>query len=142
MIKHCLDLMPIEINFFNNIFNIVVRVKMGTKDHIGARREQQDLGIRSALHPVGNEIPMASYTLDDRRTYALLEQLKTLKFLDGYVSDPAGNIYMTKHSIFGIKSQDCYVFMQCLIPISLLDLLPVPVWEPLIELSLFFKMLM
>ena len=57
-----------------------MRVEKETKDHIGARRDLQDLSIRSVLHPVGNEIPMTSYTLDDRRIYALLEWLKTLRF--------------------------------------------------------------
>ena len=139
MIRHCLDVMHIEKNFFDNIFNTVMRVEKGTKDHIGARRDMQELGIRSALHPVGNEIPMASYTLDDRGIYALLDWLKTLRFPDGYVSDLARNIDMNKHSIFGMKSHDCHVFMQRLIPIAFRELLPVPVWEALTELSLFFK---
>ena len=133
--------MHIEKNFFDNIYNTVMRVEKGTKDHIGVRRDLQDLSIRSALYPVGNEIPMASYTLDDRRMYALLEWLKMLRFSDGYVSDLARNIDMTKLSIFGMKSRDFYVFMQRLIPIAFRELLPVPVWEALTELSLFFKMI-
>ena len=71
---------------------------------------------------------MASYTLDDRRIYALLEWLKTLRFPDGYVSDLARNIDMTKHSIFGMKSHDSYVFMQHLIPIAFRELLPVQLY--------------
>ena len=39
MIRHCLDVMHIEKNFFDNIFNTVMRVEKGTKDHIGARRD-------------------------------------------------------------------------------------------------------
>ena len=72
MIRHFLDAMHIEKNFFDNIFNTVMHFEKGTKDHIGALRDMQDLGIRSVLHPVGKEIPMASYTFDDKRIYALL----------------------------------------------------------------------
>ena len=131
MIRNCLDVMHIKKNFFDNIFNTVMRVKKVTKDHIGACRDLQDLGIRSVLHTVGNEIPMASYTLDDRRIYALFEWLKTLRFLDGYVSDLARNIDMTKHSMFGMKSHDCHIFIQRLIPIAFRELLPEPGWEAL-----------
>ena len=60
-------------------------VEKGTKDHISARKDLQDLSIRSALHPVGNEIPIALYTLDDRHVYALLEWLKTLRLPNGCV---------------------------------------------------------
>ena len=59
MIRHCLDVMHIEKKFFDNIFDTMMRVGKGTKDHIGAHRDLQDLGIRTALLPVGNEIPMA-----------------------------------------------------------------------------------
>ena len=54
MIRHCLDVMHIEKNFFDNIFNTVMRVEKRTMDYIGASRDLQDFGIRSALHPVGN----------------------------------------------------------------------------------------
>ena len=81
---------------------------------------------------------MSSYTLDDRKIYALLEWLKTLRFPNGYVSNLARNIDMTKHSIFGMKSHDCHVFMQRLIPIVFRELLPVLVWEaPLVEKTLY-----
>ena len=40
-----------------------------------------------------------------------------------------------------MKSHDCHVFMQRLFPIAFHELIPVPVWEALTELSLFFKMI-
>ena len=100
MIRQFLDVMHIEMNLFDNIFNTVMLVEKGTKDHICACRDLQDLGIRNALHTMGKKIPMALYTLDNRRIYILLEWLKTLRFIDGYLFDLARNIDMTKHSIF------------------------------------------
>ena len=41
--------------------------------------------------------------------------------------------------MFGMKSHDCHVFMQRLMPIAFRELLPQPVWQVLTELSLFFK---
>ncbi|XP_057543445.1 uncharacterized protein LOC130821673 [Amaranthus tricolor] len=75
------------------------------------------------------------------RIRALLQWLKSIRFPDGYVSNMARNIDMAKHQLFGMKSHDCHVFMQRLIPIAFRELLPVKVWEALTELSLYFRSL-
>ena len=46
---------------------------------------------------------------------------------------------MKKYKLFGMKSHDCHVFMQRLLPIAFRELLPTSVWECVTELSLFFK---
>ncbi|XP_073152072.1 uncharacterized protein [Henckelia pumila] len=46
---------------------------------------------------------------------------------------------MNKLKMFGMKSHDCHVFMQRLIPIAFHDLLPNNVWQALTELSMFYK---
>ncbi|XP_049360639.1 uncharacterized protein LOC125825336 [Solanum verrucosum] len=46
---------------------------------------------------------------------------------------------MKKHKLFGMKSHDCHVFMQRLVPIAFRELLPKKVWEALTEMSLFFR---
>ena len=40
-----------------------------------------------------------------------------------------------------MKSHDCHVFMQRLMPIAFQELLPANVWKAITELSLFFKSL-
>ena len=77
MICHNLDVMHIEKNFFNNIFNTLMCVPGKTKDHLKARQDLIELGIRSELHPVGSTIPKASYTLNRQQMVVLLEWLKT-----------------------------------------------------------------
>ena len=71
----------------------------------------------------------------------LLEWLKNLIFPNGYVSNLARNIDIDEHQIFGMKSYDCHVFMQRLIPIAFRELLPAKVWEALIKVSLLFRSL-
>ncbi|XP_060200510.1 uncharacterized protein LOC132628763 [Lycium barbarum] len=44
-----------------------------------------------------------------------------------------------KFKLFGMKSHDCHVFMQRLLPIAFRELLSSNVWQTLIELSLSFK---
>jgi len=38
-----------------------------------------------------------------------------------------------------MKSHDCHVFMQTLIPLAFRDLLPKGIWDALTEISHFFK---
>ena len=44
-----------------------------------------------------------------------------------------------KLKLFGMKSHDCHVFMQRLLPVAFRELLPRNVWKALTELSMFFK---
>ena len=45
----------------------------------------------------------------------------------------------TEMRMSGMKSHDCHIFMQRLLPIAVRELLPKEVWEPITELCLFFR---
>ena len=45
---------------------------------------------------------------------------------------------MREVKLHGMKSHDCHVFMERLLPIAL-RALPDPIWKPLAELSQFFR---
>ena len=53
MIRHNLDVMHIEKNVFDNIFNTLLCVPGKTKNHLKGRHDLRELGIRSELHPIG-----------------------------------------------------------------------------------------
>ena len=53
--------------------------------------------------------------------------MKNLKFSDGYASNMARCVDMRKHKLFGMKSHDCHVSMQRLIPIAFRELFPINV---------------
>ena len=55
------------------------------------------------------------------------------------MSNLARCVDMRKFKLFGMKSHDCHVFMQRLMPVAFRELLPFKVWEAITELSLFFK---
>ena len=69
----------------------------------------------------------------------MCEWIKQLKFPDGYSSNLSRCINLEEGKIYGMKSHDCHVFMQRLIPLAFRDMLPMPIWKVLTELSLFFK---
>jgi len=46
---------------------------------------------------------------------------------------------MKECKLYGMKSHDCHVFMQTLIPLAFRDLLPNGIWGALTEISHFFR---
>ncbi|KAJ8761260.1 hypothetical protein K2173_001316 [Erythroxylum novogranatense] len=143
MVRHNLDVMHIEKNMFDNLFNTIMNIEGRTKDNAKSRADLQLLYRRHELHKDvrTGKYPKACYTVGKQQKERLCEWLKGLKFPDGYVSNMSRCVDMRKYKLFGMKSHDCHVFMQRLIPIAFRELLPSKVWEPLTELSLFFKSL-
>ena len=141
LIRHNLDVMHIEKNVFENVFNTVMQVEGKTKDNEKAREDLKVLCRRPELerNEATRKFPKACCTLDKPSKQILCEWVKNLKFPDGYASNMARCVDMRKHKLFGMKSHDCHVFMQRLIPIAFRELLPTNVWQALTELSLFFK---
>ena len=57
------------------------------------------------------------------------------------MSNIARCVNTNEGKIYGMKSHDCHVFMQRLLPIVFRDMLPKPIWGAVTELSQFFKIL-
>nr|GFB30472.1 hypothetical protein [Tanacetum cinerariifolium] len=54
---------------------------------------------------------------------------KKLKFPDGYASNLSRCADVHKGKMFGMKSHDCHVFMERLLPIAFREMLREPVWK-------------
>ncbi|XP_052172131.1 uncharacterized protein LOC127788049 [Diospyros lotus] len=130
LIRHNLDVMHIEKNVFENVFNTVMNVPGKTKDTVKLREE---------LNQYCRRITQPTFTLNKKEKAVLCAWVKNLKFPYGYVSNMARCVDTKKLKLFGMKSHDCHVFMQRLVLVAFRELLPQKVWEALTELSLFFK---
>uniref|UniRef100_M1AZZ2 TdcA1-ORF2 protein n=1 Tax=Solanum tuberosum TaxID=4113 RepID=M1AZZ2_SOLTU len=119
--------MHIEKNFFENVFNTVLDVDGKTKDNPKSREDLKEFCRHPELHVVGGKYPKTIYTLNKESKKVLCEWVKNLKFPDGYVSNMERCVDMNNHKLFGMKSHDCHVFMQRLIPIAFRELLPTKV---------------
>lgn len=141
LVRHNLDVMHIEKNVFDNIFNTILNIEGKTKDNDKSRADLKNLCQRPELEKseATGKYPKACYTLDTSQKKILCEWVKNLKFPDGYVSNMGRCVDMKKYKLFGMKSHDCHIFMQRLIPIAFRELLPANVWQAITELSLFFK---
>ena len=66
------------------------------------------------------------------------EWVRGLKMPDGYTSNPNRCEDINKDKLFGMKSHDCHVFMERLLPIAFIALSD-PILNHLTKLSIFFR---
>lgn len=108
-----------------------------------ARMDLAALGIRPELHltPKGNKfvIPSSCYTLSPAERKSFCEWLKTVKFPDGYASNISRCVNVKECKVSGMKSHDCHVLLQRILPVALRGFLASDVSSALIELGLFFR---
>ena len=120
LIRHNLDVMHIEKNVFENVFDTVMGVEGKSKDNAKARADLKLLCRQRELEKDEQTgmYPKAKYTLDKAQRKVVCEWVKNLKFPDGYASNMGRCVDLNKYKLFGMKSHDCHVFMQRLIPIA------------------------
>ena len=143
LIRHNLDVMHIEKNVFDNVFNTVMDIKGKTKDNVKARMDLKEYCKRRELElqtrPNGKLIkPKAKYTFTLEQKRKVCEWVKELRMPDGYASNLARCVDMQEGKLHGMKSHDCHIFMERLLPVAF-SALPEQIWKPITELSLFFK---
>lgn len=69
---------------------------------------------------------------------AVCEWVQCLKMPDGYSSNLATSVDLNEYKFCGLKSLDCHIFMECLLPIAF-SFLPPMHWKAIAELSSFFR---
>ncbi|KAK4267817.1 hypothetical protein QN277_024550 [Acacia crassicarpa] len=114
-----------------------------TKDTVNARLDIQEICRRPALHLVQDgrgriSKPRAPYTLNKQQNLELLQWVKDLKLPDGYASNLKRCVNMHEGKFFGMKSHDCHVFFQRLLPWAF-KALPKEMWSILTNFSVFFR---
>ncbi|KAL0290179.1 UNVERIFIED_CONTAM: hypothetical protein Sradi_7055600 [Sesamum radiatum] len=136
--------MHIEKNVFDNIFNTVMDIKGKLKDNLNARKDLTIICNRPELQideRRPNVMPKAVYTLTKDQKRKVCEWVKCLRFPDGYASNLSRCVDMTELRLHGMKSHDCHIFMQKLIPVAFREMVPEHVWSALTEVSLMFQVL-
>ncbi|XP_063942632.1 uncharacterized protein LOC135150300 [Daucus carota subsp. sativus] len=146
LIRHNLDVMHVEKNVFDNVFSTVMNVPGKIKDNDKARLDMKDICKRPALeiHESSNGKsvkPQARYTLSKKQIEDVCTWIRSLKLPDGYASNIARCVSDKKphEKLKGMKSHDCHVFLERLLPIAFRDLLYKPIWDAVTELSCFFN---
>jgi hypothetical protein len=138
LLSHNLDVIHIKKNMFENIFNTVMDVKGKTKDNIKARLDISLYCNHKNMELVYDESRVAKL-LEKNAQLLVYKWLKSLCFPDGHASNISRLVNIEDYRLYGMKSHDCHVFMQTLIPLAFRDLLPKGIWDAFMEISHFFR---
>ncbi|KAG9458215.1 hypothetical protein H6P81_002723 [Aristolochia fimbriata] len=146
LLRHNFDVMHVEKNVCESIINTILQKDGKSKDNIKARMDLERLNIRKPLHPKPSRkktgefvIPHASYQMSKSEKERFLKVLKDLKLPDGFSSNISKNVRVREGKLVGLKSHDCHVLMQQLLPLALRTTVAKPVATILIEYCHFFK---
>ena len=135
--------MHIEKNVCDSVIGTLLNVKGKTKDGVKARQDLAEMGIRSELHAqsIGRRtyLPPACHTLSRKEKQIFCECLRSVKVPQGYSSNISSLVSMQDLKLVGLKSHDCHVLMQQLLPVAFRAILPTSVRGILTRLCMFFN---
>ena len=146
LLRHNLDVMHIEKNVCDSVLGTLINLDGKTKDHIKARLDLQEMGIRPELHPIVQDnnkvyLPPACFSMDKKEKDIFCRVLKKVKVPDGYAANISRCVELKPPKVFGLKSHDCHILMQQLLPIALRNVLPKHVRYTVMKLCRYYKQL-
>ncbi|XP_044447176.1 uncharacterized protein, partial [Triticum aestivum] len=142
--------MHIEKNVFDNLIGTLLNIDSKTKDGLNARLDLAEIGengIRHDLHPVEDNngktvLPDAPFTMSRKQQEVLCSVMHNIRTSDGYASNFSRHVNMKDCTISGLKSHDCHVILEDILPLALRSCYPhKEVMTVVIGLSNFFKKL-
>jgi len=144
LIRHNIDIMHTEKNVCDNILNTLLEMDGKSKDNLNARFDLQDMRIRKQLHAIRKndsewEIPKACFNLNDEEKTLFCKVFKDLKVPDGYASNISRNVKLKEKKLIGLKSHDCHMIMQQLLPITVSRSIDSKVTSVLIRICNYFN---
>jgi len=82
--------------------------------------------------------PKANFVLSKEQKLVVFKWITNLGMPDGYASNLRRCVNIEQGRMIEMKSHDCHIFMEQLLPIAF-SALPNQVWKPIAKLSKFFK---
>ncbi|XP_050115699.1 uncharacterized protein LOC126593651 [Malus sylvestris] len=120
-------------------------IERKTKDTIEARLDLEQMGVRSSLwmKNVGGTLKKCHpfFTVKPNGKKEFFNFISSVKFPDGYASNISRCVNVNGCKFQNMKSHDCHVILQRLLPVGIRHLLPLDVVKPIVLLSRFFSQL-
>jgi hypothetical protein len=142
-VRHNIDVMHVEKNVCDSVIGTLLNIQGKTKDGVNARLDLVAMGIREELAPQSHGkrtyLPPACHTLSKKERKSVCECLRGVKVPQGYSSNVKRLVSMKDLKLIGLKSHDCHVLMQQLLPVAIRDILPIKVRHAITRLCLFFN---
>ncbi|KAF7114861.1 hypothetical protein RHSIM_RhsimUnG0074200 [Rhododendron simsii] len=145
-LRHSLDPMHIEKNVCDNLVGTSLGIDGKNKDTEKARKDMEDQEIRKELHLKRRangtfEKPPAKYTLSPKEREGFLDFLKSIKYPDGYAANISKCVNTNGGKLSGLKSHDCHVLLQRILPIGMRGYLNNEIGTALFEFGNFYQQL-
>ncbi|KAK3212193.1 hypothetical protein Dsin_016899 [Dipteronia sinensis] len=135
--------MHIEKNVCDSVLGTLMNIDGKTKDTYKTRLDLKEMGIQRELHPIcvngQTKLPSACYSLSSTEKRGLCQFLHSMKLPDGMASNISRCVNTRDCKISGLKSHDCHIILQRLLPVALRGYLRRDIREIIIELCVFFK---
>lgn len=126
-VRHNIDVMHVE----KNVSDVIVSTLMQSaksKDGLNARKNLEDMGIRSNLHiqlrGKRTYLLHAAFWLSKDEKKRFCKRLARFRGPDGYCANISNCVSVDPPVIGGLKSHDHHVLLQNLLPVALRGLLP------------------
>ncbi|XP_016482962.1 uncharacterized protein LOC107803711 [Nicotiana tabacum] len=148
LLRHNLDFMHIEKNICDNIIYTLLHDKSKSKDNINTRKDLREMGIRRDLWPDDSEkyhLAVFSLVTDNKKKLdtkkLFLTTLKNIEVPDAYSSNIFRCVDLVQKKIFGLKSHDCHIILEQLLPLAIRNVLPDHVVAVLVDFCSFCRAL-
>lgn len=144
-LRHNLDAMHIEKNICDKILGTLLNIGHMSKDHLNARLDLQELGIRKALHPVecGDgkhvEIRAAIFDMTNKEKELFCSVLKNAKLPHGCASNVSRYVHIKERTVVGYKSHDAHFILHYLLQFAVKKTSKPEVAIPMIRFSAFLR---
>ncbi|KAK2653612.1 hypothetical protein Ddye_013468 [Dipteronia dyeriana] len=134
--------MHIEKNVCDSVLGTLMNIDGKTKATYKTRLDLKQMGIRRELHPIcvngQTKLPPAYYSLSSIEKMGLCQFLYSIKLPDGIASNISRCINIRDCKISGLKSLDCHIILQRLLPVALRGYLRRDIRKTIIELCVIF----
>ena len=127
----------------DSLIGTLLNIKGKTKDGLQSRQDLVDMGIRQQLHSQAQGrqtyLPPACYTMSTKEKKHFCGCLKNVKVPQGYSSNIKRLVSVNDLKLVGLKSHDCHVLMQQLLPVAVRGIFPEKVRVAITRLCFFFN---
>ena len=142
-VRHCIYVMHVEKNVCDILIGTLLNIKGKTKDCLKCCQDLVEMGIREQLHPISHDqrtyLPPTCHTMSTIEKISFCQCLRSLKVPQGYSSNIKCLVSVNDLKLVGLKSHDCHVLMQQLLPVAIRSILPDKVRVAITRLCFIFN---
>ena len=145
LLRHNLDVMHIEKNICDNILGTLLNISGKSKDHLNARFDLQEMGIRKVLHPVLSndgkhfEIRASIFDMTNKEKEIFCSVLENVKLPYGCAANISRYVHTKERKISGYKTHDAHFLLHYLLQFAVKKTLKPEVALPLIRFGAFLR---